>query len=134
MGIQLSACGVICSQCPAFVAGQSADPAARTRVAAAWHEIYGLSFGPEVITCGGCLGPDEEVFITSRKCAARSCCRARGLANCAACADRPCAKLEQAQTNWDGLEERAPTLPAPVFRAFVQPYCHARQRVPPTAG
>ena len=134
MGVQLSACGVICSQCPAFVAGQSADPAARARVAAAWHDLYGLNFGPEAIACGGCFGPDEAVFPTSRQCAARRCCRDRGMVNCAVCGDRPCARLERAQTNWDGLEERATTLPEPVFREFVLPYCHARQRVPPAPG
>ncbi|HTT57912.1 MAG TPA: DUF3795 domain-containing protein [Opitutaceae bacterium] len=62
MDVQLSACGVICSECPAFVAGHSADPAARARVAAAWHDLYGLNFDPEAISCGGCFGPDEAVF------------------------------------------------------------------------
>lgn len=130
MPIQMSACGVICSECPAYVAAQSPDPAARARVAAAWHELYGLNFGPEVITCGGCHGSDEALFFTSGKCAARRCCRSRGLAHCAACADRPCTDLERAQSNWDGLEERAATLPEAVFREFVQPYCGARRRVP----
>ena len=128
--MQMSACGVICSDCPAYVAGQAGIPAARARVAAAWHELYGLSFGPDVITCGGCRGSDDALFFTSRNCAARRCCRTRGFASCAACARRPCADLERAQSVWDGLDERAATLPAPVFREFVQPYCGARQRVP----
>ena len=130
MAIHLSACGVICSDCPAFRARQSNDPAMRERVAAAWHELYGLNFGPEVISCGGCLGSDEELFHTSRKCAARRCCYSRGLTNCGECRDRPCADLERAQSAWDGLEERAPLLAEPVFREFVLPYCHARRRVP----
>ncbi|HUJ45478.1 MAG TPA: DUF3795 domain-containing protein [Opitutaceae bacterium] len=130
MTIQMSACGVICSECPAFLAGQAKDPAACERVAGAWHRLYGLDFGPDVLSCGGCLGSDEDLFFTSRKCAARRCCRSRGLASCAACADRPCADLERAQSAWDGLEERAQTLPEPVFREFVLPYCHARERVP----
>ncbi len=92
--------------------------------------IYGLNFGPEAIACGGCLGPDEAVFCTSRKCSARRCCRSRGLASCAECADRPCADLERAQSIWDGLEEKAKTLPESAFREFVLPYCHARQPVP----
>ena len=128
--MQLSACGVICSECPAYVAGHAAGPGARQRVAAAWHELYALEFGPEVIACGGCLGPDEDLFFTSRACAARRCCRSRQLSSCAACASRPCADLERAQSVWDGLEERAATLPAPVFREFVQPYCGARRRGP----
>ena len=130
MTIHMSACGVICSECPAFLAGQAKDPAARARVAAAWHELYELDFGPELISCGGCLGADEDLFFTSRKCAARRCCRSRGWDSCAGCADRPCADLERAQSIWDGLEERAKTLPEPVFREFVLPYCHARRRVP----
>jgi hypothetical protein len=134
MIIHMSACGVICSACPAYLAGQSNDPAGRERVAAAWHEIYGLNFGPEAIACGGCLGSDEAVFCTSRKCSARRCCRLRGLASCAACADRPCADLERAQSIWDGLEEKAKTLPESAFKEFVLPYCHARQHVPGIPG
>jgi hypothetical protein len=134
MTIHMSACGVICSECPACLAGQSNNPAERERVATAWHEIYGLNFGPEVLSCGGCLGSDEAVFVTSRKCSARCCCRSRGLASCAACAARPCADLERAQSIWDGLEERATTLPESVFKEFVLPYCHARQRVPGRPG
>ena len=130
MTIRISACGVVCARCPAFLAGRAKDPAARERVASAWHELYGLDFGPDVISCGGCLGPDEDVFCTSRNCSARRCCRSRGLRGCAECPDRPCAELERAQSVWDGLEERAATLPGPVFREFVQPYCHARRRVP----
>ncbi|HUL54106.1 MAG TPA: DUF3795 domain-containing protein [Opitutaceae bacterium] len=129
---RMSACGVICTECPAYLAGRAKDPAARARVAAAWHELYGLNFAPEAISCGGCFGSDEDLFFTSRQCAARRCCQGRALASCAACADRPCADLERAQSVWDGLEERARTLPGPVFREFVLPYCHARQRVPGT--
>ena len=128
----MSACGVICSDCPAFVAARSRDPSVRERVAAVWHKLYELDFGPEAISCGGCLGPDEDVFCTSRSCSARRCCRSRGLASCAECADRPCAALERAQSVWDGLDERAGTLPEPVFREFVLPYCGARKRVPGT--
>ena len=134
MTIHMSACGVICSACPAYLAGQSNDPADRERVATAWHEIYGLNFGPEAIACGGCLGSDEAVFCTSLKCSARRCCRSRDLASCAECADRPCADLERAQSNWDGLEEKAKSLPESTFKEFVLPYCHARRRVPGMKG
>lgn len=134
MTIHMSACGVICAECPAFRARQANDPAMRERVAAAWHTLYELNFGPAVISCGGCLGSDEDLFFTSRNCSARRCCRSRGLASCAGCADRPCADLERAQSVWDGLEERAKTLPEPVFREYVLPYCYARQRVPGTPG
>jgi len=130
MTARMSACGVLCSECPAFLAHRAGDPAMRERVAAAWHELYGLDFGPDVIRCGGCFGPDDQLFHTSRRCAARRCCRSRGLASCAKCGDRPCADLEKAQSVWDGLEERAATLPRSVFREFVQPYCGARRRVP----
>lgn len=132
MMLHRSACGVTCSECPAFLAGQAKDPAVRERVAAAWHALYQLDFEPEVISCGGCLGRDEDLFFASRNCPARRCCRSRSLASCAECADRPCTDLERAQSVWGGLAARAKTLPEPVFREFVQPYCHARERVPGT--
>ncbi|HVP15431.1 MAG TPA: DUF3795 domain-containing protein [Terriglobales bacterium] len=130
MSIHMSACGVICSECPAYRAREANDPAERARVAQAWHELFDLSFTADQIPCGGCLGPHEDVFCTSRECAARRCCLARGLASCAECPDRPCPHLERAQSNWDGLESRAESLPVAVFREFFLPYCHARDRVP----
>ena len=124
----MSACGVLCSGCPAYL-GDARGVAHQERTAAAWKRIYSLEERAENIRCGGCLGPDEQMFHTSRKCAARRCCRAKGLGSCAECAVEQCADLERAQAVWDGVPELAGNLPPEDFAAYAQPYCEHRRRL-----
>ena len=124
----MSACGVLCSECPAYRAREK-GPAHQRRTAEAWRSIYGLSEGAEDISCGGCLGRDDELFHTSVRCKARRCCRSRGFATCAACAIRPCSDLERAQSVWDGVPDLARTLSAADFATYGAPYCGHRERL-----
>ena len=124
----MSACGVLCSECPAYRAGAKGIAHQRA-TAEAWARIYGLSETAERISCGGCLGPDDEVFHTSRKCTARSCCRAKGLSSCADCATIPCEDLERAQSVWDEVPRLASSLSAAEFAAYARPYCGHRERL-----
>ena len=102
----MSACGVLCSDCPAYRGNRKGLPY-QTRVAAAWKKIYGLNEAPENITCGGCLGPDEQLFHTSCNCEARRCSRSKGFGTCAECPEVRCPKLEKAQSVWDAVPESA---------------------------
>ena len=74
-------------------------------------------------------GPDGQVFRTSRKCKARSCCRAKGFSSCAQCDERPCALLERAQSVWDGVAQLACILSPADFEAYAEPYCGCRERL-----
>ncbi len=60
----ISACGVLCSDCPAFGAALK-GVGYQGMVVEAWRRIYNLEEVPDHITCGGCLGKDEDVFYTS---------------------------------------------------------------------
>jgi hypothetical protein len=73
MARMMSACGVLCSDCPAY-SGAAKGLVHQQRTVAAWQRIYGLSETAENISCGGCLGPDNQLFHTSRTCKARRCC------------------------------------------------------------
>ena len=124
----MSACGVLCSRCPAYQ-GDTKGAAHRQCTAAAWKRIYGLDEPAENIVCGGCLAPDELVFRTCRNCKARLCCRSRGFGSCAECPVERCPDLEAAQSLWDGLPELAKALSSEDFEVYVQPYCEHRQRL-----
>ncbi len=124
----MSACGVICSECPAY-AGSAKGVAHQRRTAAAWRRIYGLREKPENITCGGCLGPDEELFYSSRRCKARLCCRSKAFTSCADCPRKTCQDLERAQAVWDGVPELASTLSPKDFATYARPYCGHRERL-----
>ncbi len=129
MTIVMSACGNLCSDCPAYVAGRTHDRTRQERIAAAWQKIYDLTFPPETITCGGCPGDQPAAFVSCRQCAVRLCVTAKGLAHCALCEEYPCAKLDKAQADFDGLESMADKLSEEEFAEFVAPYCHARDRL-----
>lgn len=128
MSSMISSCGVICSDCPAYMAA-SKGAAHQKRTATAWRRIYGLEETADRISCGGCLGPDEQLFHSSRACAARRCCRSKGYATCAECQAEGCPDLERAQSMWDEVPEIAKALSRPEFVAYAQPYCDHRRRL-----
>ena len=124
----MSACGVLCSECPAYH-GEAKGVAHQRRTVEAWRRIYGLSEIVKHISCGGCLGPDEELFHSSRNCKARRCCRAKGFSTCAECPKESCPDLEAAQSVWDEVPELAAKLSPADFASYARPYCGHRQRL-----
>lgn len=129
----ISACGVLCSGCAAYrAAALGADHQART--ADAWRRIYGYAQEAASISCGGCLGPDDEIFHSSRTCRARRCCRAKGLRSCAECDIEPCAALERAQQVWDGVPAIAAGLSPADRAAYAEPYLGHRVRLAAARG
>ncbi len=128
MAIMMSACGVLCSGCPAYLGGAK-GVAHQRRIAAAWKRIYGLNEMPKNISCGGCLGPDEELLHTSRRCGARNCALTKGYKSCAECPVESCPDLEKAQSVWDEVPDLVRTLTRRDFVIYAQPYCGHRRRL-----
>ena len=124
----MSACGVLCSDCPVFLGGTK-GVAHQKKTVTAWRRIYGLNESIENISCGGCLGPDDQLFHTSRTCKARHCCRSKGLAMCAECPEERCPHLEKAQSVWDEVPEIGKILSPADFVTYAQPYCDHRRRL-----
>lgn len=124
----MSVRGVMCSDCPEYL-GSGKGIEHQQRVAEAWHRIYELDFAAEQITCGGCLGTDEDLFCTMGQCAARRCCRSRGFSSCAECAVDQCELLEKAQVAFDSVPGLAAVLSAEDFEAYARPYCGHRVRL-----
>lgn len=124
----MSACGVLCSECPAYL-GDERGVVHQQRTAEAWLKIYDRPELSESISCGGCLSADSEVFYTSIRCKARRCCRSKGLSSCAQCSVEGCPDLEKAQSVWDGVPEIAKTLSRADFIQYAQPYCDHRRRL-----
>jgi hypothetical protein len=124
----MSACGVLCSECPAYHA-LAKGISHQKRTVEAWHRIYGLNETVEHISCCGCLGPDEEVFYTGRKCKARCCCRSKGFGSCAECPVESCVFLKKAQSVWDKVPNLINKLSPTDFDTYVRPYCDHRERL-----
>jgi len=129
MSLRMSACGVVCSECGAHIAGVSNDPALKERVANAWRTIYKMDVPPEGLVCSGCLSVEGPVFAACKDCWVRECVLSKGIAHCALCDQYPCAELERVQAQYDGLEKLAETMPEEQFAEFVLPYCQVRERL-----
>lgn len=123
----MAACGVLCSGCPAFRDKDNGIDQQET--VAAWRRIYGLREKAEDISCGGCLGPDVQLFHPCKKCKARQCFRRKGLRSCAECTVKSCALLEKAQAQWDGIAKLVDVVPRADFAKYVKPYGNHRERL-----
>lgn len=85
-------CGIVCTECPAYVATQSDDTEELKRVAEMWsNEEWQLK--SEDIICDGCLPGHTRYSLFCSDCETRSCAIARGVVNCAHCEDYACDKL-----------------------------------------
>jgi hypothetical protein len=91
----VACCGLICTDCPAYLATQSDDDSERVRIAAAWSARFGIEFTPEDINCDGCRVQGGRLSGYCRNlCQIRPCAGAKGLENCAGCDEYACDKLE----------------------------------------
>ena len=106
-------CGLVCSDCPTFLATRNDDDTAREKTAAMLEEKYGLHFKPEEINCDGCRSEGARLIGFCRTCVIRQCGLGRGVENCTSCADQPCEELlkfhaysPEAKACFDALKER----------------------------
>lgn len=88
-------CGLVCSDCPAYLATIADDDGQRTAVAKRWSQEYGADVSPASVNCLGCHSQDSEVFSHGLECAMRLCGLKRGVLTCAHCDDYPCKHLEE---------------------------------------
>ncbi|HOC21136.1 MAG TPA: DUF3795 domain-containing protein [Anaerolineae bacterium] len=88
-------CGLVCSECEAYLLTQANDTAGLERLAAKWRREYNA---PDMtaanVMCDGCLA-GERLNSYGSMCPIRACGSERGVANCAHCADYACANLQQ---------------------------------------
>jgi hypothetical protein len=89
-------CGLICTDCPAYIATQAGDRAALERVASQWREEFNApNITVESVMCDGCLSTSERLCGHCYECDIRACGLERAVANCAHCTDYGCEKIER---------------------------------------
>jgi hypothetical protein len=92
-------CGLICTECPAYVATQADDREGLERVAAQWREQFEEpDITADSVVCDGCLGEGRHSGYCSI-CAIRACAMERGVVNCGHCADYACEQLDSFLTH-----------------------------------
>ncbi len=95
MDKMIAYCGLVCSDCSAYIATQANDQAALQRVVEQWREEYDApNTTVQDVTCDGCLVGGLKCSHCGQ-CDIRACGMSRGVANCAHCADYACYACEK---------------------------------------
>jgi len=95
MDRMIAYCGLVCTDCAAYIATQTGDRSAIEQVAAQWRvEFDAPDITAERVMCDGCLGMAGRKCGHCAECDIRACAMALNVANCAHCADYACDKLE----------------------------------------
>jgi hypothetical protein len=88
-------CGLVCSDCDAYVATQANDLEALERLARRAREEFGVENATaETTKCDGCLTDDGRQIGYCATCKIRACAIERSIPNCAHCADYACENLQ----------------------------------------
>lgn len=97
MQINISPCGLVCSQCDAYRATQLNDAEKLELVAADWRKRYNCpDIKAELIPCDGCMTEGgRKCFHCENSCTIRPCAIDKGVKVCSECAEYPCAKLTE---------------------------------------
>jgi len=90
----VSYCGIMCSECPAYIATQKNDDKMRQEVADKWSKMYGSEIKPEYVNCDGCSTKSASRIAYTNECVIRLCGIEKGVSNCAYCDEYACDKLK----------------------------------------
>ncbi len=87
-------CGLICSDCGAFIATRNNDDEKKAEVAKLWSGQYHVDLKPSDINCDGCTSDGDRLIGHCHVCEIRKCGKQKGVQNCAYCDDYKCEKLD----------------------------------------
>jgi len=97
-------CGLICSDCPAFIATKADDLKKAEETAALWKKEYKIDIAANDIWCDGCITLGKKC-AHCRVCEIRACGMKRGVNNCGLCEDFACEKLDAFFVNAPGAKK-----------------------------
>ncbi|HYE11292.1 MAG TPA: DUF3795 domain-containing protein [Patescibacteria group bacterium] len=87
-------CGLICNECPVFLATRENDLQKKVELANQYtSDTYQVI--PADINCSGCTSSCSQAFKFCLECDIRLCGIEKEISNCAYCSEYPCSKLEK---------------------------------------
>jgi len=96
MDRMVGSCGIVCTECPAFIAYRTDDQELRKKTAVEWSKMYGATIEPEEINCVGCQTTEGIHISHCAECDIRECSQqTHQIANCGLCTDYPCDRIEK---------------------------------------
>ena len=86
-------CGLVCTDCEAYLATQRGDMDALARLAERARKEFGVDLPPHAHMCDGCLATSGRQIGYCQTCQVRACGIQKNVENCAHCQDYPCEVL-----------------------------------------
>ncbi len=103
-------CGLVCTDCPAYIATRNDDQEGLKKVPEQWSKEFKATLAPEDCLCDGCLTSTGRQISHCSECEIRACSIEKNVRNCAHCSDYSCQKLEkffsfspEAKTTLEGI-------------------------------
>jgi hypothetical protein len=93
MAKQIAYCGLVCTDCGAYIATQHDEDKKRKEIAEEWTKNYHHDFKPEDINCMGCIPVTGKHVGQCGVCEVRKCGQEKQVINCAYCDDYACEVL-----------------------------------------
>ena len=87
-------CGIICTECPAYIATINNDNVLRKRTSEEWTKEFKSEYKPEDINCEGCHSNNLNSKYCLH-CEIRKCGLTKNIQNCGYCIDYPCGKITE---------------------------------------
>jgi hypothetical protein len=87
-------CGIVCTECDAFIATQAEDRTALEQMAKRASEEFGMAMTVEDAMCDGCLATTGRQIGYCTQCAIRACGVDNLVENCAHCEEYACPRIE----------------------------------------
>ena len=92
----VGSCGIICTECPAFIAYRTDDQTLREKTSVEWSKMYGAPIKAADINCVGCLATEGVQISHCAECDIRACSQqTHQLDNCGLCDEYSCERIEK---------------------------------------
>jgi hypothetical protein len=90
----IAKCGLVCSECGAYLATVNNSDQLREETAKKWSQMFNVNIDPVSIKCLGCQESDKDkLFNHCLSCGIRLCADEKGYFSCADCPDFGCEKV-----------------------------------------
>jgi hypothetical protein len=87
-------CGLVCTDCKAYIATKNNDDKLRQQLVEEWTKAYNHPFKVEDINCAGCIPVEGTHIGHCFMCQIRQCGQEKGVKNCGWCDAYSCDKTE----------------------------------------
>jgi len=89
----ISYCGLLCNECPIYIATAQNDNLTKAKLAKEYSS-ESSQFSIQDINCYGCFSETNKLSKICGNCEIRNCAEVKGVKNCGYCKEYPCSNIE----------------------------------------